>query len=147
MNDAALHTVIQKLREQNVKLTRPRMAVVQLLMDAKTHLSADELVDRVKAKGLRASRATVYRLISVLRQCGVIDVHDFDQRKRVVEPMVGRVHHDHLYCIGCGKIIEFANEQIEKLQDKILKEHQFHMIYHSHKIFGYCRACHRKERS
>lgn len=139
-----LDTVVRVLREQGVKLTRPRLAVVRLLLESKTHLSADDLVDRAKAKGLRASRATVYRLLAVLRSAGVIDVHDFDQRKRVVEPMVGRLHHDHLYCIGCGKIIEFSNSEIERLQEQVLRAHQFRMIYHSHKIFGYCKSCHKR---
>ncbi len=138
--------VLRRLKEQSVKLTRPRLAVVQLLLESKTHLSVEELADRVKAKGLRASRATVYRLISVLKQCGLIDVHDFDQRRRVVEPMVGRVHHDHLFCIGCSRIIEFSSPEIERLQEEVLQKHHFQMIYHSHKIFGTCQACRKKDR-
>jgi Fur family ferric uptake transcriptional regulator len=133
-----------KLKGLGVKLTGPRQAVVQLLLQSRGHLSADDLVARLRAGGQKGSRATVYRLLSVLQKAGVIDVHDFDQRRRVVEPMVGRVHHDHLYCISCGRIIEFSNEEIERLQDQVLKKHRFQMIYHSHKIFGYCSSCRKK---
>jgi Fur family transcriptional regulator, ferric uptake regulator len=55
--------------------------------------------------------------------------------------MVGRAHHDHMYCISCGKVIEFEEEAIERLQEMVTQRHRFTAVYHSHKIFGYCAAC------
>ena len=76
-----------------------------------------------------------------MSRSGLIDGHDFDNGKRVYEPMVGRAHHDHLYCIVCSKVIEFTEDAIERLQDRVVARHKFTAVYHSHKIFGYCSKC------
>lgn len=134
--------VEEQLRVHNLKLTPQRRLVIRKLLTAKRHLSAEQIVDMLKKDGVPVSRATVYRLLGALRDSKLIDVHSFDQGYRVYEPAVGKVHHDHLYCISCGKIIEFQNEGIERLQDRVCKKHKFVEVYHSHKIFGYCAGCH-----
>ena len=55
--------------------------------------------------------------------------------------MVGRQHHDHLVCLACGELIEFHSEDIEKLQDAIAGSHDFDVVSHTHKLFGYCGRC------
>ena len=136
-----LHALQEFMKSRGLKLTRPRRRVVEQLLSVKGHVTADEVVDLLRKKGTPVSRATVYRVLSVVSDSGLIDGHDFDKGKRVYESMVGRAHHDHLYCISCGKIIEFSEEAIERLQDMVVARYRFTPVYHSHKIFGYCEKC------
>jgi len=138
---AQLKSIEDFMRSKGFKLTRPRRRVVEKLLAVKGHVSADELIDLLRKGGTPVSRATVYRTLGIVSQSGLIDGHDFDGGRRVYEPMVGRAHHDHLFCIACGKVIEFQEEAIERLQERVVARHRFTPVYHSHKIFGYCEAC------
>ncbi len=137
-----LQAIGDYMRSRGFKLTSPRRRVVEKLLAVKGHVTADDLYDLLQKGGTPVSRATVYRTLSIIGHSGFFDAHDFDSRKRVYEPMVGRAHHDHLYCISCGKVIEFSEEAIERLQDMVVARHRFTPVYHSHKIFGYCEKCH-----
>jgi Fur family ferric uptake transcriptional regulator len=137
----ALAAFEEFLRRRGQKLTAPRRRVVESLLRARSHMAADDLIDELRRAGTPVPKATVYRTLALMRECGLFDAHDFDQGRRLYEPMMGRQHHDHLYCIGCGDVIEFSEERIEELQERIVKRHGFTAVYHSHKIFGYCRAC------
>jgi len=139
-----LRAIEEYMRSRGLKLTGPRRRVVQKILSVKGHVTADELIDRLRNDRTPVSKATVYRTLALVSQSGLIDGHDFDSGRRVYEPMVGRAHHDHLYCIACGKVIEFSEEAIERLQDRVVARHRFTPVYHSHKIFGYCAGCRRK---
>jgi Fur family ferric uptake transcriptional regulator len=129
------------MKSKGFKLTRPRRRVVEKLLAVKGHVSADELFDLLRKDNENVSRATVYRTLSIVSQSGLVDGHDFDGGRRVYEPMVGRAHHDHLFCIACGKVIEFEEDAIERLQEAVVARYRFTPVYHSHKIFGYCEGC------
>ena len=81
-----------------------------------------------------------------MKESGLFDAHDFGTGKLLYEPMIGTPHHDHLFCISCGRIIEFSNDEIERQQEIVLRRYRFEALYHSHKIFGYCDRCRRKRR-
>jgi Fur family ferric uptake transcriptional regulator len=136
-----LQALEEFMRSRGFKLTRPRRRVVEKLLSVKGHVTADELIEQLRAGGTPVSRATVYRTLSIVSQSGLIDGHDFERGKKLYEPMVGRAHHDHLYCISCGRVIEFTEEGIERLQESVVARHSFTPVYHSHKIFGYCEKC------
>ena len=110
------------------------------------HVSADEAFDRLRKSGTPVSRATLYRTLSTLEECGILDTHDFGEGRKVYERAVGRPHHDHLFCLRCSRIIEFEEPKIEKLQDQVVARHGFTDVYHSLKIFGYCSSCSRAKR-
>ncbi len=139
-----LKAIEEFMRSRGLKLTGPRRRVVQKLLSVKGHVAADDLIELLRKDKTPVSKATVYRTLSLVSQSGLIDGHDFDRGKRLYEPMVGRAHHDHLCCISCRKVIEFEDEGIERLQDDVVRRHQFVPVYHSHKIFGYCSACSKK---
>ena len=142
MTDSSqLNAIADFMKGRGFKLTAPRRRVVESLLAVKGHVSADELFELLRKDGENVSRATVYRTLSIVSQSGLVDGHDFDGGRRVYEPMVGRAHHDHLYCIACGRVIEFEDDAIEKLQEAVVARHRFTPVYHSHKIFGYCEAC------
>ncbi|HXG63101.1 MAG TPA: Fur family transcriptional regulator [Planctomycetota bacterium] len=139
--DERLRAIENFMRSRGLRLTGPRRRVVEKLLSVRGHVAADELLELLRRDRTPVSKATVYRTLAVVSRSGLIDGHDFDRRKRLYEPMVGRAHHDHLYCIACGKVIEFAEEAIERLQDQVVARHRFTPVYHSHKIFGYCEEC------
>jgi Fur family ferric uptake transcriptional regulator len=141
MDTDSLKALEDFMRSRGFKLTGSRRKVIEKLLSVKGHVGADELIEFLRRDRTPVSKATVYRTLALVSQSGLIDGHDFDGNKRVYEPMVGRAHHDHMYCIACGKVIEFEEEAIERLQERVVQRHKFTPVYHSHKIFGYCEAC------
>ncbi|MBI2933354.1 MAG: transcriptional repressor [Planctomycetes bacterium] len=129
------------LKTHGLKLTASRRLVVEKLAGTHGHISADDLLDLLRRDKTPVSKATVYRTLSILEESGLFDGHDFGSGRKLYEPVVGRAHHDHLYCINCGRVIEFEEPRIERLQQEVVTHHQFTPVYHSHKIFGYCADC------
>ena len=136
-----MHALEEYIKSRGHKMTAPRRRVVRKLLSIKGHIAADDLVELLRRDKTPVSKATVYRTLAIVSRSGLIDGHDFDSGRRVYEPMVGRAHHDHMYCIACQKVIEFSEEAIERLQDMVVARHRFTAVYHSHKIFGYCFKC------
>src|SRR5258706_3075141 len=120
-----LRSIEEYMQAQGLKLTGPRRRVVQKLLSVKGHVAADDLIELLRKDKTPVSKATVYRTLALVSQSGLIDGHDFDKGRRLYEPMVGRAHHDHLCCITCGKVIEFEEEAIERLQERVVQRHQF----------------------
>ncbi len=128
------------LEKKDLRLTSQRRTIFhQAMHDG--HFSADELLDFCKKEDPTISKATVYRTLALLKESRVLEEQDFGEGKKLYERAQGRKHHDHLVCIRCGKILEFENDVIERLQDQEAKKHSFAIVYHSLKIFGFCRSC------
>jgi Fur family ferric uptake transcriptional regulator len=138
---AQLQAIEDFMRSRGLKLTGPRRRVVETLLSVKGHVAADDLIELLRKGRTPVSKATVYRTLALVSQSGLIDGHDFEKGRRLYEPMVGRAHHDHLCCLSCGRVIEFEDPEIERLQDGVVRRHRFTPVYHSHKIFGYCSGC------
>lgn len=130
------------LQKKSLKLTNQRRKILEKILEMdKTHFTADDLVDEFRNERPRVSKATVYRTLSVLVEPGILEEHQFGDSQKVYELSEGRPHHDHLICTSCGKILEFFNEAMEELQDKVAKGHGFHPTHHSQKIYGICQTC------
>lgn len=129
------------LRSSGLKMTSRRMTVIDRLLAMKGHHSADDIVDMLHKEGVNVSKATVYRLLALLKQSGCFNEHDFGIGRKFYEFSRGREHHDHLYCVRCGTVSEFHSDEIEALQRKISRRFRFKPLYHSHYIFGYCANC------
>lgn len=129
------------LDKKDLKLTSQRRAILRQALDAKGHFSAEALLKLSKKKDSTISKATVYRTLALLKEANVLEEQDFGDGKKLYEIAVERKHHDHLICIKCGKIIEFENEPIERLQDGEASKHRFKIVYHSLKLFGFCKNC------
>ena len=136
------------LSRLKVKLTRPREAIVRKILSARAgdHFSADDLWEKLRRTHRGVSKATVYRTLNLLVEKKLVEPHDFGRGQTYYERMVERPHHDHLICIRCGRIIEFENPQIERLQEEIAKRQDFEIAYHSHKLFGSCRRCRQRKK-
>ena len=129
------------LEKRDLKLTSQRRTILHRAIQARGHFSAEQLLDFSKKQDQTISKATVYRTLALLKESGVLEEQDFGDGKKLYERAQGRNHHDHLICIRCGRIIEFENTPIEKLQDAEARRHQFKIVYHSLKLFGFCKNC------
>jgi len=129
------------LQKNNLKYTFERKYICDEVLKLKQHFDADSLYERFKKKGLRISRDTVYRTIPILLESGVIQKSVGEGKREFFERMSAKGHHDHMVCIRCGKFIEFQCEEIESLQDRLCKEHQFQLAFHDHRLYGTCRDC------
>jgi Fur family ferric uptake transcriptional regulator len=133
------------LRERRLKFTRQRRTVMEEAFAEHEHFEADELLRRMREKKLRVSKATLYRTLALLVQAGLLRQEVFGERHSHYEHIYGHRHHDHLLCLGCGKIEEFRNDDIERLQNQICNKYAFTPTDHQLEIHGYCRKC-REER-
>ena len=128
----------ETLKDAGLKVTHPRTKILDILQsNPDMHLSADDiynkLVDHKESIGL----ATVYRVLTQLEVAGLIQKNQFSDNQSSYE--IKKQHHDHLICTKCGKIIEFMNNDLEKLQEKISDEYQFRLDSHVMTLFGVCK--------
>jgi len=121
----------QELREAGLKATLPRINILKILETAEQrHLSAEDVYKLLLESGDDVGLATVYRVLTQFETAGLVQRHNFEEGHSVFELDRGE-HHDHMVCIETGKVIEFHNEQIEELQEKIAQEHGYDLTGHS----------------
>ena len=121
----------QELRDAGLKATLPRINILKILETAEQrHLSAEDVYKLLLKSGDDVGLATVYRVLTQFETAGLVQRHNFEEGHSVFELDRGD-HHDHMVCIETGKVIEFHNEQIEELQEKIADEHGYDLTGHS----------------
>ncbi|MDA8340094.1 MAG: transcriptional repressor [Nitrospiraceae bacterium] len=135
----------QKFREflttKRLKLTKERNEILDEILDMKKHFDPEELFVRLKTKGSKVSRASVYRTIPLLIENGLLEEVERIDRHAHYERVSEDRHHDHMICIKCGKVIEFYSPTLEMLQDEICQKEKFKGIRHTLEILGYCEKC------
>ena len=124
------------LATRKLRMTREREELLAAIFHAPRHFEAEDLIRTLKRRDGRVSRATVYRTLALLEECGILRKSLFGRNRHFFESVVGRRHHDHLICIRTGKIIEFEDERIEQMQEEICRKYGFKMVDHVHEIFG-----------
>ncbi len=121
----------QELKKAGLKVTLPRVKILEILENsADRHLSAEDVYKALLEAGDDVGLATVYRVLTQFESAGLVERHNFDGGHSVFELDRGD-HHDHMVCVETGKVIEFHNEQIEKLQEQIADEHGYEIKGHS----------------
>jgi Fur family ferric uptake transcriptional regulator len=128
-------------RKKGKRMTRERLGLFEGIAKQKGHFSVDELIVRLKRRGCKVSRDTMYRNLPLLMEAGLLRQSFQSGRGTFYEAAGGRVHHDHLICSRCGKIIEFVNERIEKFQDAIARRKHFRLQSHTLQLVGVCAKC------
>ena len=136
-----LRAFLEFLRKKDLKFTSQRELILKAVFTGHRHFTADQLFEEVRQKDRTISRATVYRTLSLFVEANLLDANDFERGHLFYERKFGYEHHDHLVCIDCGKIMEFRNQEIEKIQDQVTEEYAFKPLYHRHQIFGQCAKC------
>jgi len=133
------------LKKKGLKTTRERTALFEEIFSTHRHFDADDLVMRMREKGMKISRATVYRTLELLTECNLVGRVRLNEEKYRYERLHMGEHHDHLVCTSCGKIVEFIEPRIEKLQDVVCEKYGFLATSHSHQIRGLCTACQKRQ--
>ena len=130
----------QDLRRAGLKVTLPRMKILEILeQSTQQHLSAEDIYRVLLESDEEIGLATIYRVLTQFEGAGLVIRHHFEGGQAVFELDRGK-HHDHLICIKCGKIVEFVNASIEEQQRKIAQDAGFTITDHSLIIYGECDA-------
>ncbi|MAK89860.1 MAG: ferric iron uptake transcriptional regulator [Oceanospirillaceae bacterium] len=120
-----------ELRKVGLKVTLPRVKILSILeTNPDAHMSAEDVYKSLIEAGEDVGLATVYRVLTQFESAGLVTRHNFDGGHSVFELARGE-HHDHMVNVEDGTVIEFTNEQIEKLQHVIAEEHGFDLVDHS----------------
>ncbi|MEQ8667194.1 MAG: Fur family transcriptional regulator [Rhodospirillales bacterium] len=128
-------TIEQACRERGIKMTVQRRIIAQVLSEANDHPDVQELHRRAEAIDDRISLATVYRTVRLFEEENILERHDFGDGLARYEEHTDD-HHDHLINVKTGEVIEFHNEAVEALQDKIAAEHGLRLVGHRMELFG-----------
>ena len=121
----------QELRAAGLKVTVPRIRILQILEESEQrHLAAEDIYRKLLDSHDDVGLATVYRVLTQFESAGLVVRHNFDGGHSVFELDRGE-HHDHMVCVASGKVIEFHNDKIEELQRQIAEEHGYELTDHS----------------
>jgi Fur family ferric uptake transcriptional regulator len=139
--DEIVNEFRQNLRMKGLRVTPERLRICREVYATTIHFDAEELIHRILASGSPVSRASVYRTLDLLEECGMVKKIRQTDRRHHYERTLGLEHHDHLFCDTCGKVIEFREDEIERLQDEVCLKFGFQPRGHSLQIYGLCREC------
>ncbi|MBO6947693.1 MAG: transcriptional repressor [Rhodospirillales bacterium] len=121
--------------DKGMKMTEQRRVIARVLSEAEDHPDVEEVYRRASAQDSKISIATVYRTMRLFEDEGIVERHDFgDGRARYEE--VSEEHHDHLINVKTGRVIEFQNEEIEALQERVAREHGLRLVGHRLELYG-----------
>jgi Fur family ferric uptake transcriptional regulator len=130
-----LETIEQKCIKKGVKLTDQRKIIAKVMSEANDHPDVDELYNRVSKIDSKISIATVYRTVKLFEEFGILARHEFKGGKARYEEL-NESHHDHLIDIKSGEIIEFVDQEIEKLQKKVAEKYGYDLVDHKLELYG-----------
>ena len=124
----------QLCQDKNLRMTDQRRVIARVLSSADDHPDVEDVHRRAIEMDAEISIATVYRTLRLLEEAGILERHDFgDGRSRYEE--TGDDHHDHLIDVRTGKVIEFHNDKIEALQEKIARQHGMRLVGHKMELY------------
>jgi Fur family ferric uptake transcriptional regulator len=129
------------LKKAGLKVTLPRMKILDLMESSSVrHQSAEDIYQALRDEGEEVGLATVYRVLTQFEAAGLVTRHHFEGGQAVFE-LNREGHHDHIVCVGCGKVEEFVDEIIEGQQAKIAEKKGYVITDHSLILYGKCPEC------
>ena len=129
------NTIEERFKQKGVKLTDQRRLIAKVMSNSHDHPDVDELYKRVSKIDSKISIATVYRTVKLFEELGILTKHDFKGGKARYEELPNS-HHDHLIDVKSGEIIEFVNEEIEKLQNIVADKLGYQLVDHKLELYG-----------
>jgi Fur family ferric uptake transcriptional regulator len=135
----------ERLREHGLKSTAQRDDIARVFFELGRHISAEELYAEVKKVNPHLGYATIYRTLKLLKECELVSERHFDDGQGRYE-IIDERHHDHFICEHCGRIIEFANERLEQIQQMIAGELGVSLTRHKIELYGLCPQCLKERR-
>ena len=128
-------SIEDKCKNKGVRLTDQRKLIAKVMSESENHPDVDELHKQVSKQDSKISIATVYRTVKLFEEAGIVEKHDFKGAKSRYEQTTDE-HHDHLIDINTGEIVEFVNEEIEKLQKQEAAKHGYNLVDHRLELYG-----------
>jgi len=126
------------LKKAGLKVTLPRMKILEILETAESHhLTAEDIYRQLLDSGEEIGLATIYRVLTQFESAGLVTRHHFESGQAVFELERG-AHHDHIVCTQCGHVEEFFDETIEERQAEVARKRGFEIADHSLIIYGKC---------
>ena len=129
------------MSRHGLRSTEQRRVVTEQFFASDGHLSIEDLLEKVRVEEPGIGYATVYRTLKLLKDCGLAFERHFGDGVSRYEVAWEDEHHDHLICTECQEIIEFEDEEIEKLQRKVAERHGFELVLHKLELYGVCAEC------
>ena len=135
------------LKEAGLRLTLPRKIILNILEEAKHHLSADDIYAQLHKDYSSVGFATVYRTLDLLTRLGLINKFDFGDGRARYELRINKKHHHHLICKLCGKVIDYKDfvdeetELVHKMEDRLCKKYVFKIEDYYFHFYGFCNNC------
>lgn len=139
--DLEYNHFVSFLRGRGMRVTPERRALFREIFRQHRHLDADQLLEVMRERGRKISRATIYRNLDLLVECGLVQRQRLGRRRHVYEHLHSGQPHDHLICTGCGRVVEFVSRAIAALQGEICRAHGFDREVHTLQIQGLCNRC------
>jgi Fur family transcriptional regulator, ferric uptake regulator len=137
-----VHLFRRYLREQGLPVTQQREAVADVVFESEGHLSVEEIEARLRDRGEKTGKATVYRTMEMLVKSGLVAERDFGEGFKRYEHLFGQMPvHGHLICEECGEVTEIQEVELKRIQDRIAAEAGFTPSRYRLEIFGLCAAC------
>ena len=128
-------SIEKKCIDKGVKLTDQRKIIAKVMSESDDHPDVDELYKRVSKIDSKISIATVYRTVKLFEEFGILAKHEFKGGKARYEKL-NEDHHDHLIDVKTGEIIEFVDDEIEKLQKKVAEKYGYKLVDHKLELYG-----------
>lgn len=133
------------MRSRKLRRTAARLTVLREALAMHGHFEAEDLLVRLRQRGRRVSRGTIYRTLKLLVECGLLREVAFVDRHTHYEFVLGHRHHEHLICVGCGRVIEFSNRPLERKLGEVCRSRRFIPLQHKLEVTGYCEECARRK--
>lgn len=140
-NQKEIGTLREHLAKHHLKLTRQREHILQAFLRTE-HVTAEQMYRQLSKKDPHIGLATIYRTLNLFCEAGLAQARHFGSQTQY-DNISHKGHHDHLICTGCGKIIEFENCDIERLQEEVARKNGFTIQTHKLELYGLCTSCRR----
>ncbi len=136
-----------RISGEGLKATRQREEILNIFLNSSGHKNLAQIYSQVAKTNPKIGYTTVYRTMRLLTRLGLATQRKFGDGETRYEPALEGRHHDHLICLDCGKIIEFEDQTLEALQNRIAQHHRFKISHHRMELYGRCEECNRKKRT
>ncbi len=133
------------LRDRGLPVTQQREGIAEIVFSSGDHLSVEEIEQRLRERGAKVGKATVYRTLDLLVKSKLVAEHDFGEGfKRYEHRLSPQPEHEHMICLGCGDVTEFKGREMERIEQSLQAEFGFRATRHRLEVYGLCARCHQR---
>ena len=133
------------IRQRGLRRTPEREQILEEIFMIHGHFDVDELYLRLKDKGSKVSKASIYRVLPLMIDCGLVREVDYNDGHWHYEHIYGHAHHSHLRCLRCGEILEFEEPTLDLLEEQLGREYGYRIKGYQLQVHGFCATCQEAE--